>query len=90
MPRFITPPDFEYDASIPKVMIINIPWTHEDIINILGQLSDKPYDIYLYNPAMNDIQWYEGLRHMCTKVLNFNHFKDRDPIEWLSELDDEF
>lgn len=91
MPRFITPPDIEYDPSRPRVMIHDVPWTQEEMINILLELSDAPYDIYLYNhQTMNDIQWYEGLRHMCVKVINYKHFKDRDPVEWLRELDDEF
>lgn len=91
MPRFITPPDFEFDSSIPKVMIFNVPWSDEEMAEILEQLSDAPYDIYLYNhERMNDIQWYEGLRHMCKKVLNYNHYKDRDPVAWLRELDNEF
>lgn len=91
MPRFITPPDIEFDPSRPKVMIFNVPWTQQEIIDILLELSDAPYDIYLYNhEEMNDVQWYEGLRHMCKKVINFDHYRGQDPVEWLKELDNEF
>lgn len=88
MPRFITPPDLGQDRTIPKVLIRNVPWTETEIVQILDQLSDKNYDIYLYNDSMNDIQWCEGIRTHSQIVLDWRHYRDRDPVEWLRELDD--
>ena len=88
MPRIITPPDLETDRTIPKILIRNAPWTDDEIRDILLQLSDAPYDIYLYNNEMNDIQWFEGVRNMSRHCLDWRHHKDEDPVEWLKTLDD--
>ena len=90
MPRFITPPDMDLDASIPKVLVRNCMWDEEQTKDILLQLSDKPYDIYLYNDTMNDPQWFEGMRGIVSKVLDCRHVKDGDYVNWLRKLDDEF
>ena len=55
MPRIFTPPDLEFDRSIPKVLIRNCDWTQEQIQYIVDNLGDKNYDIYLYNDKMNDM-----------------------------------
>ena len=89
MPRIITPPDVDYDRS-PRVLVRNCIWTHEEIIEVLKHLSDKPYDIYLYHDSMNDPQWFEGIRSMSAKVIDCRHLKDGDPVAWLRKLDDEF
>ena len=52
MPRFITPPDLEFDKDIIKILIRNCTWTNEQISDILLVLGDKNYDIYLYNDSM--------------------------------------
>lgn len=88
MPRIFTPPDLEYDRTIPKVLIRNCPWTDDQIAQFVNDLSDKNYDIYLYRDDMNDIQWAEGIRAMSTKVYDWNHYKTLDPVEWLRTLDD--
>ena len=90
MPRFITPPDMVLDPSIPKVLVRNCMWDEEQTKAILLQLSDKPYDIYLYNDSMNDVQWFEGLRGIVNKVIDCSHVKDGDYVSWLRKLDDEF
>lgn len=90
MPRFITPPDMDLDPSIPKVLVRNCTWTEEETKDILAQLSDKPYDIYLYNDSMNDAQWFEGIRSIAKTVLDCRHVKDGDFVSWLRKLDDEF
>lgn len=90
MARYIiTPPDVEYDRSIPKVFIRNCNWTGEQASEILSVLSDKLYDIYLYNDDMNDIQWAEGIRGQATKVLDCRHYSE-DPKVWVKRFDDEF
>ena len=61
MPRIFTPPDLEFDRSIPKVLIRNCDWTEEQIQYIVDNLGDKNYDIYLYSDKMDDIQWVEGI-----------------------------
>lgn len=88
MPRIFTPPDLEYDRTIPKVLIRNCPWTDDQIAQFVNDLSDKNYDIYLYRDDMNDIQWAEGIRAMSTKVYDWNHYKTLDPVDWLRTLDD--
>jgi len=92
MPRFITPPDVEFDKSIPKVLISNCDWTGEQIQFLLGSLGDKNYDIYLYHDNMNDIQWFEGIRSMTKSnhVYDFRNHTQRDTLEWLREVDNEF
>ena len=90
MARIFTPPDLEFDRTIPKVFVRNCDWSEEQIQGILDILSDKVYDIYLYNDAMNDIQWAEGIRAQCFKEFNCHHYKGRDPVEWLGGFDNEF
>jgi hypothetical protein len=92
MPRFITPPDVEFDKSIPKVLIRNCNWTGEQIQYLLNHLGDKNYDIYLYHDNLNDIQWFEGIRSMTNPkhVYDFKHHTHRDTLEWLKEIDNEF
>lgn len=90
MPRFITPPDLISDRSIPKVFIRNCSWDEDLIHKLLSQLSEKNYDIYLYNDSMNDIQWAEGIRTQSVKVFDCNHYAGQDPMEWLGKFDNEF
>lgn len=90
MARIFTPPDMEFDRTIPKVFVRNCDWSEEEIQRILDGLSDKLYDIYLYNDSMNDVQWAEGIRTNCSKEFNCNHYKGQDPLEWLGKFDDEF
>ena len=80
----------DLDQSIPKVLIRNCMWDEEQTKDILLQLSDKPYDIYLYNDTMNDPQWFEGIRGIAQKVLDCKHVKNGDFVSWLKELDNEF
>jgi len=89
MPRFITPPDMEFDKSIPKILIRNCDWTGEQIQHLLENLSDKNYDIYLYHDAINDIQWFEGIRGMTpvNQVYDCNHYGGQEPLEWLKIID---
>lgn len=91
MPRFITPPDMEFDKSIPKVLVRNCDWTAEQIQYFLENLSDKNYDVYLYHDNINDIQWFEGIRSMTptNRVYDCNHYPGQDPLEWLKVIDDE-
>jgi hypothetical protein len=89
MPRFITPPDMEFNKSIPKILIRNCDWTGEQIQYLLENLSDKNYDIYLYHDAINDIQWFEGIRGMtpANQVYDCNHYGSQEPLEWLKIID---
>lgn len=89
MARIFTPPDMEFDRTVPKVFIRNCDWSEEKILEILNVLSDKEYDIYLYNDSMNDIQWAEGIRTQSKKVLDCRHYSE-DPLIWVKRLDDEF
>lgn len=88
MPRIFTPPDIDFDRSIPKVFIRNCPWTSEQLSKMIEQLSDKIYDIYVYNDAMNDVQWAEGIRSQSIKVYDWKHYSSLDPVEWLRTIDD--
>lgn len=92
MTRIFTPPDLNFDRSVPKILIRNCYWTNEQIQILIDNLGDKNYDIYLYNDDMNDIQWAEGIRSMTnTKhVYDFRHYTHRDTLEWLKEIDNEF
>ena len=89
MARIFTPPDMEFDRTIPKVFIRNCDWSEEKILEILNVLGDKEYDIYLYNDSMNDIQWAEGIRTQSKKVLDCRHYSE-DPLIWVKRIDDEF
>lgn len=92
MPRIFTPPDLEFDRSIPKVLIRNCDWTEEQIQYIVDNLGDKNYDIYLYSDKMDDIQWVEGIRSMTASkhVYDFRHHLHKDTLAWLKEIDNEF
>lgn len=92
MPRFFTPPDIEYDMTIPKILIRNCDWTEQQILNIMENLSEKTYDVYLYNNVANDVQWFEGIRGRLppNRVYDCNHYKGIDPFEWMKKIDDEF
>jgi hypothetical protein len=87
--NIITPPDFESDRSIPKVFIQNCYWTEQQINEILTVLSDKEYDIYVYNDTMDNIQWSEGIRTQARVVLDCARYT-ADPVEWVKRFDDEF
>lgn len=89
MPRFITPPDMEFDKSIPKILIRNCDWTEDQILYLLENLSNKNYDVYLYCDEFNDIQWFEGIRALtaANRVYDCNHYKGQDPLEWLKVID---
>ena len=93
MTRFITPPDLEFDKSITKILIRNCDWTAEQINDLLQQLSDTAIvDIYLYHDSYNDIQWFEGIRHMTgvNNVYDCNHYKGQEPKDWLKEIVEKF
>lgn len=79
----------EFDKSIPKILIRNCDWTGEQIQYLLENLSDKNYDIYLYHDAINDIQWFEGIRGMTpvNQVYDCNHYGGQEPLEWLKIID---
>jgi hypothetical protein len=90
MPRIFTPPDYEFNRTIPKILIRNCFWSQDQLAEYINHLSDKIYDIYIYNDSMDDIQWLEGIRTSSFKVIDYRQYKDIDPIEWLRTLDDIF
>jgi hypothetical protein len=89
MPRIITPPDMEMDRTIPKVLIRNCPWTDDQICGFIGKLSEKEYDIYIYNDRMNDVQWVEGIRALTPSsfVLDGSDFNNADPVAIINLID---
>lgn len=89
MPTFYTPPDMNFDRSVPNVLIKNCDWTGEEIQHFLDNLSDKDYNIYLYHDNINDIQWFEGIRGMTspTRVIDAAKLKHIDTLTWLKEVD---
>jgi hypothetical protein len=89
MARIFTPPDIEYDRSIPKILIRNCDWSDDLITQILSSLSDKNYDIYIYHDKMNDVQWAEGIRSQARRVFDCRQYNE-DPAMWLKRFDDEF
>ena len=88
MTRIITPPDLEQDRSIPKVLVRNCDLSTEQLQEIINQLGTKSLDIYVYNDAMNDIQWFEGLRAMSTKTYDFKESKGKDVFEWFKKIEE--
>lgn len=90
MTAIYTHPDYNFDRTRDKVLIRNCDWSVEIIQQIVNSLSDKKYDIYLYNNAVNDIQYFEGIRAMSTKIYDWRANKHKDPIEWIKEIDNEF
>ena len=86
MPRFFTPPDMDFDRTIPKVLIRHCQWTDEQLQVYVNDLSDANYDIYLYHDDMNDIQWVEGIRAMAVKVYDARAIQG-DILAWLTQLD---
>ena len=88
MPRIFTPPDIDFDRTIPKIFIRNCPWTEAQMSEYVQHLGDKIYDLYIYNDSMNDIQWAEGIRTQSVKVYDWNHYRSLDPIEWLRTIED--
>ena len=89
MPRIFTPPDIDFDRSIPKFFIKNCPWTDEQLQQFIEQIdSTKLYDIYVYRDEMNDIQWAEGIRAQSVKTFDWKQYQTLDPIEWLRRIDD--
>lgn len=91
MARIFTPPDMEFDRTIPKVFVRNCDWSDEKIREVLDVLSeDKNYDVYLYNDSMNDIQWAEGIRTQSAQVFDCRHYTSEDPVVWMKRVDDGF
>lgn len=90
MTRIFTPPDLDFDRTIPKVFIRNCPWTQEEMINLVEHLGDKRYDIYVYHESMNDLQWEEGIRTSSTKTYNWKNYKNMQPLEILEMIDRDF
>lgn len=89
MPRIFTHPDVDFNPGIPKILIRNADWTSEKIQEIVNTLSDKEYDIYLYHPGINDVQWEHGMKEKSQQVLDARHYNS-DPVVWLKEFDDGF
>jgi hypothetical protein len=88
MPRIFTPPSFEFNRLVKRILIRNCDWTEDQLKEYSQHLSDKEYDIYIYHDRMNDIQWYEGVRSFSAQVLDYRNYKTLDPVEWLKSLDD--
>jgi hypothetical protein len=85
-----THPDIDYDPSRTKVLIRNCDWSFETVQKVVDSLSDKKYDIYLYNDSVNDYQYCEGIRTLSKKVYDWQHHKHKDPLDWIKEIDNEF
>ena len=49
MPRIFTPPDYEFDRSVPKILIRNCSWTEDQLNEYINHLSDKIYDVTFRN-----------------------------------------
>jgi hypothetical protein len=90
MTRIFTPPDLDFDRTIPKVFIRNCPWTVDQFTTLTEHLSDKLYDIYVYNDSMNDIQWAEGIRNHAVKTYDLRSYQDIEPVDLLRKIDNDF
>ena len=90
MTRIFTPPDLDFDRSIPRVLVRNCSWTTSQLYDLVSFLGDKNYDIYIYHDDMNDVQWAEGIRTSSTKVYDCRLYTHMKPEDFLRSIDDDF
>lgn len=90
MTRIFTPPDLDFDRTIPKVFIRNCSWTVEQMTALTEHLGDKRYDIYVYHDSMKDVQWAEGIRTHAAKTYDWLHYHEMEPLDLLRKIDDDF
>lgn len=90
MTRIFTPPDLDFDRTIPKVFIRNCSWSNEQLEALTEHLGDKRYDIYVYHDAMKDVQWAEGIRTHAAKTYDWKHYSNIEPLDLLRKIDDDF
>lgn len=66
--NFITPPDFVED-NFHTVTVVNA--TNEEV-ELLGRMckgSDDQFNIYLYKPEMDDLDWLKKAVHLSDAVI---------------------
>jgi hypothetical protein len=90
MTRIFTPPDLDFNRSIPRVFIRNCSWTVTQLYELVPLLGDKNYDIYIYHDSMNDVQWAEGIRTSSTKVYDWSLYAHMKPEDFLRSIDNDF
>lgn len=87
MAAIYTYPDFSFNPNIKKILVTNADWTNEEIQNIVDQISDKEYEIYLVPTKVPDVQWAEGVRASANKNYNWKHITNKTPLDFIKELD---
>jgi hypothetical protein len=62
--NFVTPPDF-----VETVLIVNA--TEEQIteLNSVVKTSNKPYNVYFYNEAMNNPRWLARVSNIASEII---------------------
>lgn len=75
--NFVTPPDF-----VETVLVLNA--TDEQVAELarIVKAGNKPYNIYFYNDAMNDLRWLARVSNMAKLVIeadknNLTEFFDK-------------
>jgi hypothetical protein len=87
MAKIYTCPDFNFDKTITKILIRNTDWEPDLLQQMVDSLSDKNYEIYVHNLKDKDIQWLEGVRMSAKITHDWRHQKNKDPMEFIKEID---
>lgn len=86
-----TPPDCNLQSDLPRIWLYNCNWTDEQILEAFEQTPHhKDFDVYLYNSAMNDVQWEEGMKNRCVKRYNCDDYPDLDHLQLAMRIYNEF
>jgi hypothetical protein len=75
--NFITPPDL-----VETVLVLNA--TDEQVAELAAVLKagNKPYNVYFYNDAMNDLRWLARVSNMANLTIEADK---NNPTEYFNK-----
>lgn len=63
--NFITPPDY-----VENVLVVNAPEEQVKVLASLVQQRERSYNVYFYNEAMNQPEWFERVSRQADVILD--------------------
>lgn len=67
--RFITNPDIVQKGESHTVVLIDASIDDIERVGLFCKVSNRNYDIYLYNGATNDLEWLSYISDKADQVL---------------------
>ena len=75
--NFVTPPDF-----VETVLVLNATEEQISQLNSAVKASTKPYNVYFYNDAMNDLRWLARVTNIANQVIEADK---NNPLEYFNK-----